>query len=136
MLHNCIMKKILIILICSVSISTSFSQVEIIKDERIDGLVSAQSQIIPPSTVPQIVGYRLQLAFDSNKSVIDEARSRFASQFPKVDSYVEFTAPHFFLKVGDFRTQLEAEKVKAETAQQFPTGFVVKQLINLPRIDQ
>jgi hypothetical protein len=76
------------------------------------------------------------LAFDSNKSFIDDARSKFAAQFPKVDTYLEFVAPHYFLKVGDFRTQLEAEKVKAATSAQFPTGFIVKEKINLPRIDQ
>lgn len=114
----------------------STAQVEITKDSRIDVLVKQQSEIVPPATTPQIVGYRLQLTFDSNKSTIDEARSRFVAQYPKVDTYVEFTAPHYFLKVGDFRTLLEAEKIKAGTAQQFPTGFVVKERVNLPRIDQ
>lgn len=114
----------------------TIAQVEITKDSRIDALVKQQSEIVPPATTPQIVGYRLQLTFDSNKSTIDEARSRFVAQYPKVDTYVEFTAPHYFLKVGDFRTLLEAEKIKAGTAQQFPTGFVVKERVNLPRIDQ
>jgi hypothetical protein len=112
------------------------AQVTVVKDSRIDDLVRAQGQIIPPATTQEINGYRLQLTFDSNKSFIDDARSKFAAQFPKVDTYVEFVAPHYFLKVGDFRTQLEAEKVKAATAAQFPTGFVVKEKINLPRIDQ
>ncbi|WP_343748888.1 hypothetical protein [Fluviicola sp.] len=112
------------------------AQVTIVKDSRIDELVRAQGQAIPPATTPEINGYRLQLTFDTSKGTIDEARSRFAAMFPKVDTYVEFIAPHYFLKVGDFRTQLEAEKVKAATTQQFPTCFVVKEKINLPRIDQ
>ena len=123
-----------VILITALSLISSFgnAQVTIVKDGRIDDLVRAQGQ----TATPEIIGYRLQLAFDSNKSFIDESRSRFAAMFPKVDTYVEFVAPHYFLKVGDFRTQLEAEKVKAGTAAQFPTGFVVKEKINLPRIDQ
>lgn len=112
------------------------SQVTIVKDSRIDELVKAQGQITPPATTAEINGYRLQLTFDTSKSQIDDARSRFAAMFPKVDTYVEFIAPHYFLKVGDFRTQLEAEKVKAASTQQFPTCFVVKEKINLPRIDQ
>lgn len=109
------------------------AQVTIVKDSRIDDLVRAQGQI---NAGQEITGYRLQLAFDTNKSFIDDARSKFSSSFPKIDTYVEFIAPHYFLKVGDFRSQLEAEKVKAATAAQFPTGFVVKEKINLPRIDQ
>lgn len=112
------------------------AQVTIVKDSRIDDLVRAQSQSSTTGSSSEITGYRLQLTFDSNKSVIDDSRSRFSAQFPKVDTYVEFVAPHYFLKVGDFRTQLEAEKVKAATAAQFPTGFIVKEKINLPRIDQ
>jgi len=108
------------------------AQVTVVKDSRIDELVKAQGQ----NATPEINGYRLQLAFDSNKSFIDDSRAKFAAQFPKVDTYVEFVAPHYFLKVGDFRTQLEAEKVKAATSAQFPTCFVVKEKINLPRIDQ
>lgn len=123
-----------LILITALAFISCFgtAQVTIVKDSRIDDLVKAQGQ----SATPEITGYRLQLAFDSNKSFIDDARSKFAAQFPKVDTYVEFVAPHYFLKVGDFRTQLEAEKVKAASSQQFPTCFVVKEKINLPRIDQ
>jgi hypothetical protein len=106
-----------------------------VKDSRIDGLVRSQSTVVPPATMPQITGYRLQLFFDTNKGSVDDARSRFISMFPKVDTYLEYTAPHYFLKVGDFRTQLEAEKVKAACDKQFPTCFVVKEQVNLPRID-
>lgn len=126
------MEKLILITVLSLISYFGNAQVTIVKDARIDDLVKAEAQ----SGTPEITGYRLQLAFDTNKSFIDDARSKFASMFPKVDTYVEFVAPHYFLKVGDFRTQLEAEKVKASTTQQFPTCFVVKEKINLPRIDQ
>ncbi|MCC6702809.1 MAG: SPOR domain-containing protein [Fluviicola sp.] len=112
------------------------AQITVIKDARIDELVRNQSAIIPPSTVPQMNGYRVQITHDSDKSTVDDARSKFIAQFPKVDTYVEFTAPHYYLKVGDFRTLLEAERVKAAIQQQFPTCFIAKERINLPRIDQ
>lgn len=129
------MRLIVFFFLVSGSIAFGQGHVDIVKDNRIDGLVRAQSTVTPPATMPQITGYRLQLFFDSNKSAVDDARSRFISLFPKVDTYVEYTAPHYFLKVGDFRTQLEAEKVKATCEKQFPTSFVVKEQVNLPRID-
>ena len=106
------------------------AQITVIKDDRIDAMVKAQSVITPPANSPQISGYRIQLIFDSDKAVIDDARAKFLAQFPKVDTYVEFTAPHYFLKVGDFRTQLEAERVKAAVQAQFPTAFIAKEKIN------
>ncbi len=111
-------------------------KVEIIKDARIDGLVKKQGAVIPPATSPQVPGYRVQLFFDSDRKAIDDARSKFIAAYPKIDSYVLFNAPNYVLKVGDFRTLLEAERIKDSFVQLFPTSFIVKELINLPRIDQ
>lgn len=126
--------SIILIFICSISFSQK-GDIEIIKDTRIDVLVKKQGAIIPPATVPQITGYRIQLFFDTDKKAVDEARSRFITQFPKIDTYVIYNAPNYFLKVGNFRTRLEAEKVKVSVDKDFPTNFIVKELINLPRID-
>lgn len=110
--------------------------VEIYKDQRIDGLVKKQGLVIPPATSPQLPGYRVQLIFDSDRKIVDEARNRFISSYPKVDTYVIYNAPNYVLKVGDFRSQLEAEKVKDSFVRDFPTCFIIKEMINLPRIDQ
>ena len=111
------------------------NQIEIIKDYRIDALVKKQGEIIPPASVPQITGYRIQLFFDIEKKAVDDARAKFISMYPKVDTYVTYTAPNYFLKVGNFRTHLEAEKVKTSVDKEFPTNYIIKELINLPRID-
>lgn len=110
--------------------------VEIKKDPRIDNLIKQEGTIIPPATSPKITGYRIQLFFDISKDAVNEARSKFISLYPKIDTYVTFTAPNFFLKVGDFRTQMEAEKIKSNIDDQFPTSNIIKEKINLPRIDQ
>ncbi|MES2589304.1 MAG: hypothetical protein V4622_10005 [Bacteroidota bacterium] len=133
------MKKQLILIAILFITSCSLSQkgnVEIIKDTRIDQLIKQEGAIVFPATAPQITGYRIQLFFDIDKKNVDEARSKFMNSFPKVDTYVVFNAPNYFLKVGDFRTQIDAEKVKSSVENQFPTSFIVKEKINLPRIDQ
>lgn len=109
--------------------------VEIIKDDRIDNLVRQKGAIIPPATSPQMAGFRVQLIFDSNKKTVDDARSKFVASNPKIDTYINYNAPNFVLKVGDFRTKQEADKVKDGLMRDFPTCFVVKEMINLPRID-
>lgn len=131
------MKYALLLLITSFSF-LSISQdgeIKIVKDKRIEALVEKQSQIIPPATKPEIEGYRIQLVFDSDKATINNARAQFVAMFHGIDTYVEFNAPNFILKVGDFRTHLEAEKVKSELNAEFPTSFVIKEKINLPRLD-
>jgi hypothetical protein len=124
-----------VLLITSCSLSQK-GNVEIIKDARIDQLIKQEGAIVSPAIAPQITGYRIQLFFDIDKQNVDEARSKFMNLYPKVDTYVVFNAPNYFLKVGDFRTQIEAEKVKSSVENQFPTSFIVKEKVNLPRIDQ
>ena len=117
---------------------TVFSQkgdVSITKDERIDYLIKQRGLIVPPATSPQITGYRIQLIFDSNKKLIDDSRSKIVSIYPKIDTYINYNAPHFVLKVGDFRTKQDAERIRDSLLRDFPTSFVIKETINLPRID-
>ena len=132
------MKKVLYLLFISNLGNYSIAQnkdIEIIIDPRVDALIKKQGEIIPPSTVPQITGYRIQLFFDTEKNKVDDARTKFISLFPKVETYIIYMAPNYLLKVGNFRTHLEAEKVKITIDKDVPTNYIVKELINLPRID-
>jgi hypothetical protein len=104
-------------------------------DPRIDLLVKRHGRNSPGAPASQILGYRVQLVFEPERRTIEEARSRFSAQYPNIDTYVVFNAPHFFLKAGDFRTLMEAEKLKENVVSEFPTSFIVKEQVNLPKID-
>lgn len=132
------MKLIVVFLFTCVSYGVfgQTGEVEITKDSRLDALVAKQGAIKSPAINPQIEGYRIQLFFDSDRSELNDARARFFSRYPKIDTYTTYNAPNFFLRAGDFRTRLEAEKVKSEIENQFPTSFIVKETINLPRLDK
>lgn len=124
------------LLFASTAVFAQQGNVEITKDPRIENLIKQEGTVVPPATSPQITGYRIQLFFDTNKEAVNEARSKFIALHPKIDTYVTYVSPNFFLKVGDFRTQLEAEKIKSSIESQFPTSNIIKEKINLPRIDQ
>ena len=132
--------KIIIILFVQIfSINLSLSQkegVKIIQDERIENLISKQTKISSPSIRQKINGFRIQLSFESNKEKINVARSLFMAKHKKIDTYITYKAPNFFLKAGDFRTRLEAEKIKSTIESLFPASFVIKEKINLPRLKQ
>lgn len=40
--------------------------------------------------------------------------------FPQWDTYVTYASPYWRLRIGDFRTQYEAEKAAADIRRQFP----------------
>ena len=111
-------------------------KVQVIKDARLDGLVAKQSGVIPPEVRPQIDGYRVQVFFDSNKEAVMNAKNQFVARFSKIDTYISYNAPNFFLKVGDFRTRLEAERIKSKIEAEFPTSFIVREKVFLPRLEK
>jgi hypothetical protein len=104
------------------------AQVNVVKDNRIDERVINKAQ-------KQILGYRVQICFDSDKNLVDQVRTKFINQYPKIDTYITFDAPNFNLKVGDFRTQIEAEKLKEKIIADYTITIIHKELINLPRVD-
>lgn len=128
---------ILLASICFSFVATAQNgDIQEIKDPRIEALVAKQSEVRPPDTKTKIKGFRVQLYFDSDRGTINDARSKFIAQFPRVDTYVEYNAPNYYLKVGDFRTRLEAEKIKASMTAEFPTSFIIEEDINLPRLQK
>jgi hypothetical protein len=108
--------------------SAGFTQTKVIADGRILGLVGGKSG-------GSYMGYRLHISFDAEKTVIDSQRKRFISQFPGVDTYVAYRTPYFYLDAGDFRTKAEADEIHSKLRKSYPLSTVVKQAINLPRID-
>jgi hypothetical protein len=105
-----------------------FSQINVYKDNRIDAFVEKKRTSI-------MGGYRIQICFDSDKVVVNNARTKFSNLFPKIDTYMNFEAPNFNLLVGDFRTLIEAEKIQEKILGEFTISIIKKEIIHLPRVD-
>lgn len=124
------MLKTLCIILLLISIQFNLdAQVNIVKDSRIDSKIKSKAG----KTMP---GFRIQIAFDSNKDAVDDVRKKFVGLYPKIDTYLTFEAPNFNLRVGDFRNQIEAEKFREKIAGEFPISIIHKENINLPRVEQ
>jgi accessory colonization factor AcfC len=82
-----------------------------------------------------MVGYRIQICFDPNKSVVDDAKNKFLAVYPKTETYMTFDNPNFNLFVGDFRTQIAAERIKSKIQGDFTISVIHRTIIKLPRVD-
>lgn len=78
-------------------------------------------------------GYRLQIYSGSNRSAAFAAQARFNRDFPEMRTYIGYHEPNFKVKAGDFRTRLEAEKMKSQLQGAFTTMFIVSEKINPPK---
>lgn len=77
-------------------------------------------------------GFRVQLFFGSR----DEAqrlKGEFLKLYPKEKAYISYQAPNFKLRIGNYRTQLNAEKFMYEIKGKFPSAYVVNERVELPK---
>lgn len=85
-------------------------------------------------------GFRVQVFSDNNvRTAKSEAASKervISARFPQYQTYVRYNAPYWRLKVGDFRTQHEANQAAEELRKAFPAYAkeirVVPDRISLP----
>jgi hypothetical protein len=63
-----------------------------------------------------------------------EVKSKFLQSFPYIEAYDSYQQPNFRIRVGDFRTRLQAIKFLKEIQSLFPSAFIVNDYISLPKL--
>lgn len=84
-------------------------------------------------------GYRVQLFSGSGNEARQQAnilRSEFLQLYPDLPAHLVFQQPNFKVRIGDLRTEIEAVRLKKEIEFDFPSGFVVRDMIELPKIPE
>lgn len=110
--------------------------VEIIADPRIDQLVDKHIYLNQHQST--LEGWRVQIFFDSganSKRRASDVLNRFTALFPKTQAYLSFKEPYYRVRVGDFRTRLEAEGFMKSIAAEYPNAFAAADVINPPPLD-
>ena len=82
----------------------------------------------------KIEGYRVQIYFNENKSVALGQKANFLSQYAEHKAYLDYLAPNYRVRVGNFRTRLEAEKLKQSLLSNYPTCIIIQDNIELPTV--
>lgn len=87
----------------------------------------AQHESIETADGPigRVAGYRVQVFSDNNqRTAKGEARAKermIREAYPDYETYVVYNSPFWRLKVGDFRTQHEAEAAADDIKSRFPS---------------
>ncbi len=107
--------------------------IEIIQDDRVAVLVSKHiEQNMERKGSP---GYRIQIFFDSganSKSRAQSIYSTFQARFPETGAYLSYKAPNYKVRVGDFRTRLDARRFLNTIIADYPNAWIVEDIINFP----
>lgn len=105
------------------------------QDERLDKLekfVRANEESLDGVLID---GFRVLIYFDQDKTNSEQQKAHFMSIYEQHKAYVDYMAPNYRVRVGNFRTRLEAEQLKQEILMIFPTAIVVADKIQLPSLE-
>lgn len=105
-------------------------KLEIIQDDRITQLGEQYKKLSKNN--PAIDGYRVQIFFDSGSNSKNKAsgiRDEFQLSYPNVKAYLTYKEPYYRVRVGNFRTLIEAVGFQKEISGTYPNSFAVKDKI-------
>lgn len=126
-------------------INIAFAQkgeVVVIKDPLIDSLIAKRVDVYRTSGEVKIgkpivssYGYRVQIFYGSDRREVFNQQARFKTLYPRLNTYLIYKEPNYYVRVGDFRTRLEAQRLMSEIRPTFPTLFIFREKINAPQLD-
>jgi hypothetical protein len=104
-------------------------KINIIRSRSIDSLVNRHKSLNEQKkTVP---GYRIQIYFGSQRTKANETKASFMQKYPDYNAYIIYQQPNFKIRVGDFRTRLEAYRLYKELQAEYESAFIIRDEIRL-----
>ncbi|MCO6499162.1 MAG: SPOR domain-containing protein [Vicingus serpentipes] len=103
-------------------------KLKIIQDNRIEQLNRTYTSLY------QMEGYRIQIYSGNKKQPARQARLEFTQLYRDVKAHESYQQPYFKVRVGDFRTKLEALKFQKEVQVHFPNCYIVKDGIEVEEL--
>ncbi len=76
-------------------------------------------------------GYRIQITYTDIRDDVYKSKGSMYKQFPELASYVEYEQPYFKLRIGDFKTRLNAAYYLQQVIVLYPGAFIVKDKIKV-----
>ena len=112
--------------------SADTGKVQLVQESKVKELLEKHTEI---NSKAPIKGYRIKIHFGSDKNKAKEIKAKFIAKFPDIPAYEKYDQPNFNIRVGDFRTKLEAYKFLKEVQVEFPSSFLVQDEIEMPKLD-
>jgi hypothetical protein len=119
--------------VCGLSVSGMSQQLSMkTQDSLVNVLV--KRHITLAAARQSMPGYRVQIHFGSQRVEANDLRTDFLKSYPDVGAYIIYQQPNFKIRVGDFRTRLEAMKFLKELQLKYATAFIVRDDVKLPSL--
>ncbi len=132
------LRKLLIGLFCIVcsqyALGQEKGQVIILKDPLIDSLIARKLELSRSANrgnpAVSASGFRVQIFSGLDREEAYAEQTKFKTLYPRIPTYISYTQPNYRLRVGDFRSRLEAQKFMNELRKRYSSLFIFEEKIN------
>lgn len=125
----------LFLIVCIHSISAQErGVVQVTKDPQIDSLIAKRLALSKNNRLGssiEISGFRVQIFSGLERQLAYAEQAKFKIRFPAYNVYISYLQPNYRVRVGDFRTRLEAEKFMNELKRVYSSMFIFSETIIL-----
>jgi hypothetical protein len=97
-------------------------------DQKLGAFVAAHVEI--NQSTQTMEGYRIQI-FAGSRDGANSARARLLRSYSDLEAYVVPIEPNYRVRVGNFTTRAEAQRVCNKIRSSFPSAWVIKDKIRL-----
>jgi hypothetical protein len=105
-------------------------EIQVNEDPKITQLM--RSWVNNNRATPHIEGWRVQIMASTDRVQVEDGRTRFRSYYPEVPADWIHEKPYYKLRVGAFRSRLEAMAFIAQMTE-FPGAYPARDLHIHPR---
>lgn len=104
------------------------SQVDIVKDHRLDLLILKQEELNKKAYIENnrtAAGFRILVANTRDRNKAMGVKSKLMRDFPDHKTYLIYQSPYFKIQIGNFKSRPDAESLRKQITRLFPTGVII-----------
>jgi hypothetical protein len=104
------------------------SQVDIVKDHRLDLLIQKQEELNKKAYIENnrtAAGFRILVVNTNDRNKAMDVKSKLMRGFPEHKTYLIYQSPYFKIQIGNFKSRADAESLRKQITRLYPTGVII-----------
>jgi len=104
----------------------------IVQDAALNNLINKNASL--SKEVTHTPGFRIQVYFSSDRAARQEAeriKKDLKTKYSNLAVYIEYKAPFWKVKLGNYKTRNEALRMKNELTGSFPNLWIIKEMVKI-----
>ena len=86
---------------------------------------------MPVEAKRTVTGYRIQVLATTSRQLANDTKAKVMDKFPDLRASLVYQQPYFKLRIGDFKTRLEATYFMQQVTPLYTGAFIVKDKIRI-----